>query len=68
MNGEDVPVEIKLHAFENKALFQLQRYMDFYNASMGIAVGNFLCVDLPENIIFIPTNKIEEEYKILKQK
>jgi putative transposon-encoded protein len=60
IENQYIPVEIKLHSFDKKALSQLQRYMNFYNCKQGIAVGNSLMVDLPENIIFISINELEE--------
>ena len=60
MNGQDIPVEIKLHSFDRKALKQLQRYMNFYNCQVGIAVGESLNVNLPNNIIFVRTGELEE--------
>lgn len=61
VNGHDIPVEIKLHSFDKKALKQLQRYMNFYNCQKGIAVGSCLKVELPENIVFISKKELEEE-------
>lgn len=60
LEDQDIPVEMKLHSFDKKALKQLQRYMNFYSCKKGIAVGNSLTVDLPENIVFIPISKLEE--------
>lgn len=50
---EYVPVEIKLNEFNQKALIQLKRYMDFYNCKNGIAVGKSLHCDLPKSIIYV---------------
>lgn len=58
LNGEDIPVEIKLNKFNQKALNQLLRYMNFYETSKGIAVGSELDVQLPDNIIFISSEKL----------
>jgi hypothetical protein len=52
-DGNEIPVECKLDSFTAAALRQLQRYMDFYGASKGIAVGRKLVCELPENIDFI---------------
>ncbi|MFP7224844.1 hypothetical protein SFC42_17335 [Priestia filamentosa] len=58
LNGNDIPVEIKKSKFNQKALNQLLRYVDFYETSLGIAVGSEATVDLPDNIIFISTNQL----------
>ena len=47
------PVECKLHDFDEKALNQLKRYMNFYNCSRGVAVAQRCTCKLPESIIFI---------------
>ena len=59
MNGNNIPVEIKLGKFDAKALKQLQRYMSVYESSLGIAVGERATVDLPENVIFISTKELK---------
>ncbi|MGI2329697.1 hypothetical protein [Planococcus sp. YIM B11945] len=56
-----IPVEIKLKAFTASSLKQLQRYMDFYKCDEGIAVGEKVTCDLPENILFISFNNSEVE-------
>ena len=60
INDLECPVEIKLHEFNLKALNQLNRYMDFYKSSFGIAVGSKLTVSLPDNIQFISIGCLEE--------
>lgn len=52
-SNEYIPVEVKLHTFDKRALEQLLRYMDFYNCESGIAVGKTLNCNLPKNIKFI---------------
>lgn len=59
ISGEISPVEIKLNAFDARALRQLKRYMHFYNTSRGIAVGANLTTDLPSDIVFISTKELE---------
>ncbi|NMB41003.1 MAG: hypothetical protein GX996_03610 [Firmicutes bacterium] len=61
INGEDIPVEIKLNKFDNRALSQLKRYMNFYECSKGIAVANELTVKLPQNIQFISLERLGVE-------
>lgn len=51
--SNDVPVEVKIGAFNVTALRQLNRYMASYRAEKGIAVGRELTVDLPPHICFI---------------
>lgn len=53
VDGEDVPVECKLGEFDDKALKQLQRYMDYYVCKRGVAVAQKLSTELPSNITFI---------------
>ena len=50
---ELIPVEMKLHEFNSKALKQLIRYMNYYKCSSGIAVGKRLDCVLPEGITFV---------------
>lgn len=59
INGEDVPVEMKLGVFDKKALAQLQRYMRHYGSLNGIAVGRSLKATLPDNITFISIDRLE---------
>ena len=63
IDDEDIPVEVKLHKFNSKALNQLQRYMDIYGCSKGIAVGEKATVDLPDNIIFVSIDEIKEKLR-----
>lgn len=53
LGDEVIPVEVKLDAFDNKALKQLMRYMKAYDAQRGLAVAGRLTVELPTNISFI---------------
>jgi hypothetical protein len=53
LGDEVIPVEVKLDAFDNKALRQLMRYMKAYDAQRGLAVAGRLTVELPTNISFI---------------
>ena len=57
-NFETIPVEIKLHNFDKKALQQLLRYINFYNCKHGIAVGEKLTAELPDNISFISIDSL----------
>ena len=59
VNGEEIPVEIKLNSFDKKALRQLERYMFAFGANKGIAVGDNLSVKLPRNIEFIPLSDLD---------
>lgn len=63
VNGELMPVEIKKFSFGEKAKKQLQRYISAYNAIGGVAVARTLDVDLPENITFIPVDRLLEMEK-----
>lgn len=60
LNEEEIPVEVKLYDFNNKALKQLERYMQAFNCKHGIAVARELCTELPENIRFIPISELEK--------
>lgn len=60
-NGELIPVEVKVSDFNAKALKQLNRYISSYKAKHGIAVARNLTVKLPDNIEFIPFDKLERE-------
>lgn len=57
-NGEKIPVEVKLRNFNESALDQLLRYISSYNAKRGIAVGEKLTVELPENIEFVSLDQL----------
>ena len=52
-NGKKTPVECKPGDFNKKALQQLQRYMKFYGSACGVAVGERLVCDIPQNIVFV---------------
>lgn len=53
-DGEtEIPVECKIGDFNKWGLAQLQRYMNVYQCEKGVAVGNTLSVELPENITFV---------------
>ena len=58
-SGEIIPVEIKIHEFDKKALKQLLRYMTKYETKHGIAIGERLTVDLPNNIVFVEMSVIK---------
>lgn len=61
-NGKcKMPVECKLHEFDDIALKQLKRYIDFYDCKNGVAVGNSLTTKLPCNIMFVKFNYEELE-------
>lgn len=64
-NGEMIPVEMKIGDFDDKALRQLFRYIDKYDAKKGIAIGGKLLVEIPENIQFISLSVVKsfDEYK-----
>ena len=58
-DGEEIPVEIKLNDFDQKALRQLRRYINVYKKNKGIAIGRKLTVDLPSDIRFISLEELE---------
>jgi CRISPR/Cas system-associated exonuclease Cas4 (RecB family) len=60
LENEDIPVEVKLSDFDNKALKQLKRYMTFYKCKKGIAVGKKYTANKEENITFIPIDSFFE--------
>lgn len=60
LGGSEIPVEMKLHDFNGKALAQLLNYMSMYGCSNGIAIGERLTVDIPENIVFIGIDKVKK--------
>lgn len=64
-NGEIIPVEMKIGSFDGKALKQLFRYMNKYDTKKGIAIGNELVVEIPNNIQFISIDTVKyfDEYK-----
>lgn len=61
VNGETMPVEVKLGNFDKKAKRQLERYIDSYGCCSGIAVGRELTTELPENMMFFSLKELEEE-------
>ena len=58
--SHEIPVEVKYGKFDKKALKQLERYMKVYKCKMGIAIGNNLEVNIPENIKFVFISEIKE--------
>lgn len=54
-----IPVEMKKHHFNSDALRQLEEYMQLYGCSHGIAIGDKLTTLLPDNIMFVPLDKIK---------
>ena len=54
-----IPVEVKLKDFNLKALHQLSRYISFYETTGGVAVGENLTVELPENITFVSIESLK---------
>ena len=63
IDNEIVPVEMKKAKFDRKALAQLQRYIEVYKTSKGVAVGDELTVELPDNIIFVSKKEVEKNYE-----
>ena len=59
-NEEYIPVEVKLNNFNATALRQLIRYMEFYDCKNGVAVGDKLTVELPDNIQFVSNKELTE--------
>lgn len=53
IDGEEIPIEMKLKVFTNSSLAQLERYMNVYKCNKGIAVAQELSCYLPNNIKFI---------------
>lgn len=68
IDGEAVPVEVKLGDFDKIAMRQLKRYMDFYKCSQGVAVGARKSVEpWPENVFFIPNAALQQIYENSKE-
>lgn len=67
LNGETLPIEVKIGDFDKKAKQQLERYINNYNCERGIAVGRNLTVDLPENITFFSLKELEYELNTLEK-
>ena len=63
MDGEVLPVEVKLRDFNDKALAQLNRYIQAYKTNGGIAVGRRLSTKQQENILFICIDEFEKVEK-----
>ena len=59
-DNEYIPVEIKKYKFDNKALEQLNRYINTYKCKYGIAVAQELSVPLPNNIEFISIDELKK--------
>lgn len=59
-NIEQIPVEMKLHHFDDSALKQLLNYMDIYECNNGIAIGKSCNIELPNNIMFVELSKVKE--------
>src|SRR5690625_4137299 len=59
-NKEYITVEIKLHEFNANHLKQLQRYINFYECSKGLAVAKELKCPLPSNIKFVNYENLQE--------
>lgn len=55
-----LPVEAKKGSFDQKALTQLQRYIDEFGTRYGIAIGKTLDVELPDSISFFSLDEIEK--------
>ena len=68
ITGVCIPVEMKLHNFNQAAVDQLRRYIDFYKVPVavfprGIAVGASLTATLPQDMIFISLQDLLDEGK-----
>jgi len=61
LNGNKIPVEVKLTVFNEKARWQLLRYMDYTNAQKGIAVARSYTAKHDDRIIFIGIQTHENE-------
>lgn len=48
-----IPVEVKLHDFDDAALRQLSDYMLEYRSPRGIAVATSLSVNLPDSVLYV---------------
>ena len=56
---ENIPVEMKIGAFNKKALSQLQRYLNKYKCHKGIAIGEEPSVKY-NNIQFIDISEVKK--------
>lgn len=62
-----IPVEIKLHQFNKAALKQLEDYMEIFGCATGIAIGEQLTCELPDNIRFISIKDLNDADAELKE-
>lgn len=61
VNGDDVPVEVKLGEFDKKAMKQLERYMSVYECEYGVAVGKTTDIEpWPDNVFWVSTATLDE--------
>lgn len=58
INGEKIPVEVKLNAFNQKAIDQLNRYVSAFGSKYGVAVARELTCELPKNYIFVSSDEV----------
>jgi len=61
LGNDKVPVEVKLTVFNEKARWQLLRYMDYTNAQKGIAVARSYTAKSDDRIIFVGIETHENE-------
>lgn len=61
LNGQKIPVEVKLSVFNEKARWQLLRYMDYTNAQQGVAVARNYTAKPDDRIIFVGIDTHENE-------
>lgn len=60
VDDEYIPVEIKLGNFNQSSVGQIDRYVKFYDATQGIAVGEKLTATLPSYIKFISIDDLRK--------
>lgn len=61
VNGDDVPVEVKLGKFDQNAMKQLKRYMSVYSCQYGVAVGKSSDIaPWPDNVFWVTTATLDE--------
>ena len=58
--NEIIPIEMKMGNFNQASLKQLQNYMDIYDCSYGIAIGNKLTIEIPSNITFVGMDIVKQ--------
>lgn len=58
INGEKIPVEVKLSEFNQKAADQLNRYVSTFGSKYGVAVARELTCELPANYIFVSSAEV----------